>query len=147
MRGDSPKVLMAKPGLDGHWRGIVVVSMALRDAGMEVVYGGNMTPQEIAEAAIQEDVDIVGLSILAPGHMRLIGETLDALKRRGIDHIMVVAGGAIPEEDVSPLKEIGVAEIFRPGSALEDIVAFFRQAGRRPPATASPRLPESSKPA
>ncbi len=135
MRGDSPKVLMAKPGLDGHWRGIVVVSMALRDAGMEVVYGGNMTPQEIAEAAIQEDVDIVGLSILAPGHMRLIGETVDALKRRGMEHIMVVAGGAIPEEDVTPLKAIGVAEIFRPGSALADIVAFFRLAGRRQPAT------------
>ncbi len=141
MRGDSPKVLMAKPGLDGHWRGIVVVSMALRDAGMEVVYGGNMTPQEIAEAAIQEDVDIVGLSILAPGHMRLIGETLDALRHRGIDHIMVVAGGAIPEEDVSPLREIGVAEIFRPGSALEDIVAFFRQAGRRPPGNRKSETP------
>ena len=146
MRGNSPKVLMAKPGLDGHWRGIVVVSMALRDAGMEVVYGGNMTPQEIAEAAIQEDVDIVGLSILAPGHMRLIGETLDALRRRGIDHIMVVAGGAIPEEDVQPLKELGVAEIFRPGSALEDIVAFFRQAASRPSATDRQGVP-GSKPA
>ena len=146
MRGNSPKVLMAKPGLDGHWRGIVVVSMALRDAGMEVVYGGNMTPQEIAEAAIQEDVDIVGLSILAPGHMRLIGETLDALRRRGIDHIMVVAGGAIPEEDVQPLKELGVTEIFRPGSALEDIVAFFRQAASRPSATDRQGVP-GSKPA
>ena len=127
MRGNNPKVLMAKPGLDGHWRGIIVVSMALRDAGMEVVYGGNMTAAEIAEAAIQEDVDVVGLSILAPGHMRLISETLAALNDRGISDLPVVVGGAIPEEDVAPLKQLGVLEIFRPGSDLKEIVAFFRE--------------------
>ncbi len=127
MRANNPRVLMAKPGLDGHWRGIIVVSMALRDAGMEVVYGGNMTAAEIAEAAIQEDVDVVGLSILAPGHMRLISETLDALDSRGIRDIAVVVGGAIPEEDVAPLKRIGVLEVFRPGSDLADIVTFFRE--------------------
>jgi len=127
MRGNNPRVLMAKPGLDGHWRGIIVVSMALRDAGMEVVYGGNMTAAEIAEAAIQEDVDVVGLSILAPGHMRLISETLEALNCRGIRDLPVVVGGAIPEEDVAPLKQIGVLEIFRPGSDLADIVTFFRE--------------------
>jgi len=127
MRGNNPRVLMAKPGLDGHWRGIIVVSMALRDAGMEVVYGGNMTPAEIAEAATQEDVDVVGLSILAPGHLRLISETLDALNRRGIGDVPVVVGGAIPEEDVAPLKRSGVLEVFRPGSDLADIVAFFRE--------------------
>jgi methylmalonyl-CoA mutase C-terminal domain/subunit len=127
MKGNNPKVLMAKPGLDGHWRGIIVVSMALRDAGMEVVYGGNMTAAEIAEAAIQEDVDVVGLSILAPGHMRLISETLEALTLRGVRDIPVVVGGAIPEEDLAPLKRIGVLEIFRPGSDLADIVTFFRE--------------------
>jgi methylmalonyl-CoA mutase, C-terminal domain len=127
MRGNNPRVLMAKPGLDGHWRGIIVVSMALRDAGMEVVYGGNMTPAEIAEAATQEDVDVAGLSILAPGHLRLISETLDALNRRGIGDVPVVVGGAIPEEDVAPLKLSGVLEVFRPGSDLGDIVTFFRE--------------------
>lgn len=130
---NNPKVLMAKPGLDAHWRGIIVVSRALRDAGMEVVYGGNMTPQEIAEAAIQEDVQVVGLSILAPGHMRLISETLNALREREAEHILVMVGGAIPEEDVAPLKEMGVAEVFRPGSPLEDIVAFIRQRAGQPP--------------
>ena len=127
MRGNNPKVLMAKPGLDGHWRGIIVVSMALRDAGMEVVYGGNMTAAEIAEAAVQEDVDVVGLSILAPGHMRLISETLATLNDRGISDLPVVVGGAIPEEDVQPLKQLGVLEIFRPGSDLKEIVTFFRE--------------------
>lgn len=123
---------MAKPGLDGHWRGILVVSMALRDAGMEVVYGGNMTPQEIAEAAAQEDVQFVGLSLLSPGHMRLISETLDALRERAMEHVMVVAGGTIPEEDVPRLKTLGVAKVFGPGSPLEDIVAFFRQSACQP---------------
>lgn len=118
---------MAKPGLDGHWRGIVVVSRALRDAGMEVVYGGNMTPQQIAETAVQEDVQVVGLSILAPGHMRLISGTLQALRQRGVGHILTVVGGTIPEEDIAPLKEMGIAEVFRPGSPLEDIVAFIRK--------------------
>ncbi len=127
MKGNSPKVLMAKPGLDGHWRGIIVVSMALRDAGLEVVYGGNMTAAEIAEAAIQEDVDVVGLSILAPGHMRLISETLEALRQRGVNDIPVIVGGAIPEEDVEPLKQAGVLEIFRPGTDLAEIVTFFRE--------------------
>lgn len=116
---------MAKPGLDGHWRGIIVVSRALRDAGMEVVYGGNMAPSEIAETAVQEDVHVVGLSVMAPGYMRLISETLEALKERGGTDIRVVAGGIIPEEDVACLKDRGVLEIFRPGSALDDIVNFF----------------------
>ncbi len=147
MNANGPKVLMAKPGLDGHWRGIIVVSMALRDAGMEVVYGGNMTPAEIAEAAIQEDVDIVGLSILAPGHMRLISETLDALSQRGMEHIRLVVGGAIPEEDVAPLTERGVAKVFRPGTALEDIVAFFRQLSVRSPAAAFGEAFGKGKPA
>jgi methylmalonyl-CoA mutase C-terminal domain/subunit len=128
------RVLMVKPGLDAHWRGIIVVSRALRDAGMEVIYGGNMTPHEIAEAAVQEDVQVVGLSVLAPGYMRLISETLNALRERGIEDVPVVAGGIIPEEDIPQLKEMGVVEIFRPGTPLQDIVAFFQQGLPRPQA-------------
>jgi methylmalonyl-CoA mutase, C-terminal domain len=121
------RVLMAKPGLDAHWRGVIVVSRALRDAGIEVVYGGNMTADAIAEAAIQEDVQIVGLSLMAPGYMRLITDTLHALKERGGEEIPVVVGGIIPEEDVDRLKGMGVIEIFRPGTPLQEIVTFFRQ--------------------
>jgi methylmalonyl-CoA mutase C-terminal domain/subunit len=121
------RVLMAKPGMDGHWRGMVAVSRALRDAGVEVVYGGNMTPHEIAEAAVQEDVRVVGLSVMAPGYMRLISETLQALEAHGTGDISVVAGGIILDEDVERLKEMGVVEVFHPGTPLQDIVAFFRQ--------------------
>ncbi len=126
------RVLMAKPGMDGHWRGIVAVSRALRDAGVEVVYGGNMTPHEIAEAAVQEDVRMVGLSVMAPGYMRLISETLQALKARGSGDISVVAGGIILDEDIERLKEMGVVEVFRPGTSLQDIVAFFRRWAPQP---------------
>lgn len=118
---------MAKPGLDGHWRGIIVVSQALRDAGMEVIYGGNMTPAEIAEAAMQEDVDVVGLSILAPGYMKLVAETIEELKKRGKGDVLLLVGGTIFEEDIPTLKEMGVAEVFRPGTPLEDIVQFVRK--------------------
>ena len=124
---DKVRILMAKPGLDAHWRGIIVVSRALRDAGMEVIYGGNMSPHEIAEAAIQEDVRVVGLSVLAPGYMRIISETLNALKQRGAEDVFVVVGGIIPEEDVPSLKELGVVEVFGPGTPLGAIVEFFRQ--------------------
>jgi len=127
MAQEKTKVLMAKPGLDGHWRGIIVVSQALRDAGMEVVYGGNMTPVEIAEAAVQEDVDVVGLSILAPGYMKLVAETVEELKRRGKGDVLLLLGGTIFEEDIPALKEMGVAGVFRPGTPLEDIVKFVRE--------------------
>lgn len=126
------RVLMAKPGLDGHWRGIIIVSRALRDAGVEVIYGGNMAPAAIAETAVQEDVHVVGLSVMAPGYMRLISETLEALKQRDAGDIRVVVGGIIPEEDVAALKDSGVLEIFRPGSALDDIVNFFRELAPAP---------------
>lgn len=119
------KVLISKPGIDGHWRGAIVVSMALRDAGMEVIFAGNQTPQEIAETALQEDVEVVGLSILSAGHMRLIPETLRCLKQRGVEALVVV-GGTIPREDIPQLKQMGVEEVFLPGAKLEDIVQYIQ---------------------
>jgi methylmalonyl-CoA mutase C-terminal domain/subunit len=118
------RVLMAKPGLDAHWRGIISVSAALRDAGMEVIYGGNMMPTEIARTALQEDVDIVGLSILAPRYMLLVSETLKELKKEGKRGILVLLGGTIYKEDIPALKEMGVTEVFLPGTPLANIVEF-----------------------
>ncbi|MDP6100946.1 MAG: cobalamin-dependent protein, partial [Dehalococcoidia bacterium] len=97
------KVLISKPGIDGHWRGAIVVATALRDAGMEVVFAGNQTPAEIAETALQEDVQVVGLSVLSAGHMRLIPETMRMLKQKGLDGVLVVVGGTIPRQDIGPL--------------------------------------------
>jgi len=119
------RVLVAKPGIDGHWRGAMVVSMALRDAGMEVIYGGNQTPEQIVEAAIQEDVDVVGLSTLAASYIRLIPEVTRILGERGAD-VTVVVGGTIPRADISMLKEAGVDEVFLPGSRTEAIVDYIR---------------------
>jgi methylmalonyl-CoA mutase C-terminal domain/subunit len=119
------KILMAKPGLEGHWRGMMAVSKALRDAGMEVVYGGNMQPSEIAQAAVQEDVDIVGLSILSANYMRLTSATIDELKKAGRGDVMILLGGIIYEEDFEELKQMGVAGIFLPGTPLEDIAKFI----------------------
>ena len=119
------KILMAKPGMEGHWRGMMAVSKALRDAGMEIVYGGNMMPAEIAKAAVQEDVDIVGLSILSANYMRLTEATIDELKKAGHGS-MVLLGGINYEEDFDALKKMGVAGIFLPGTPLEDIVKFVK---------------------
>ena len=121
------KILMAKPGLEGHWRGMIAVSSAFRDAGFEVVYGGNMRPPEIAETAIQEDVDIVGLSILSSNYTRLVSETFQELKKRGKGDVTVLLGGIIYEEDFPALKEMGVVGIFVPGTPLADIVDFVRE--------------------
>lgn len=123
----SVKILMAKPGLEGHWRGMIAVSSAFRDAGFEVIYGGNMLPPEIAETAVQEDVDIVGLSILSSNYMRLVSETFKELKKRGKGDVMVLLGGIIYEEDFPALKETGVTGIFVPGTPLKDIVEFVRE--------------------
>ena len=121
------RVLVAKPGLDGHDRGAKVIARALRDAGMEVVYTGlHQTPQMIAEAAIQEDVDIVGLSILSGAHNTLFPAVLKELADRDASDILVFGGGVIPEDDVGTLKEAGVAEIFTPGSSLDDIVNWIK---------------------
>ena len=121
------KVLMAKPGMDGHWRGMIVVTRALRDAGMEVIYGGNMSPEEIAETAVQEDVDVVGLSILVDTYMRLVKATSEALKKKGKGDALLLLGGIIFEEDLPAVKKMGVAEVFGPGGRIEDIVGFIHQ--------------------
>ena len=121
------KILMAKPGLEGHWRGMVIVSSALRDAGFEVIYGGNMLPPEIAATAVQEDVDIVGLSIMTANYVRLVSATIKELKARGKGDVMVLLGGVIYEEDFPVLKEMGVTGMFVPGTPLQDIVDFVRE--------------------
>lgn len=128
------RVLMAKPGLDGHDRGAKVVARALRDAGMEVIYTGlRQTPEMIVEAALQEDVDVVGLSILSGAHMALVPRVIDLLNENGMSDVVVVLGGIIPDEDAPVLKQMGVKGIFGPGSSTERIVSLIRCAvtGRR----------------
>ena len=122
------RVLIAKPGLDGHERGARVVARALRDAGMEVVYTGiRQTPEMIVEAALQEDVDVLGLSILSGAHMTLCPRIMDLLHAQGMDDVVVLVGGIIPTEDVAPLREMGVSGVFGPGSNTADIAEFIRQ--------------------
>lgn len=122
------RVLVAKPGLDGHDRGAKVVARALRDAGMEVIYTGlRQTPEQIAEAAIQEDVDCVALSILSGAHNHLFPKTVNLLKEKGADDILVVGGGVIPEEDIPGLMEAGIAGIFTPGTPTSVTIDFIRQ--------------------
>ncbi|HTO89205.1 MAG TPA: cobalamin B12-binding domain-containing protein [Thermoanaerobaculia bacterium] len=127
------RVLIAKPGLDGHDRGAKVIARALRDAGMEVIYSGlRQTPAQIAAAAIQEDVDVVGLSILSGAHNVLFPEILKLLKERGGEDILVLAGGIIPEKDIGPLKALGIREIFLPGTTTQSLVDFIsREAGEK----------------
>jgi len=121
------RVLVAKAGLDGHDRGAKVVARALRDAGMEVIYTGlRQTPEMIAEAALQEDVDVVGLSVLSGAHMALLPRVVELLRENGMQDVLVVAGGIIPDEDVASLKEAGVQGIFGPGTLTEDIVTFIQ---------------------
>ncbi len=125
------RVLIAKPGLDGHDRGAKVVARALRDAGMEVIYTGlRQTPEDIVEAAIQEDVDAIGLSSLSGAHMTLFPAVVQLLRKRKAGDIIVVAGGIIPEEDVPKLKKAGIRMVFGPGTPLGEIVAFFEKAGK-----------------
>jgi len=121
------RVLIAKPGLDGHDRGAKVVARALRDAGMEVIYTGlRQTPEMIAEAALQEDVDVVGLSILSGAHMTLVPRIVELLRQRGLDDVLVFVGGIVPDEDVAPLKAQGVCGVFGPGANTLEIAAFVR---------------------
>ncbi len=131
MTNERPtRVLIAKPGLDGHERGAKVVARALRDAGMEVIYTGiRQTPEMIAEAALQEDVDVVGLSILSGAHAELFPRVVDALKERGVnpEEVLFFAGGIIPDEDIPALKELGFREIFRPGASTRDIIEYVRR--------------------
>ena len=123
------RVIVAKPGLDGHDRGAKVVARALRDAGMDVIYTGlRQTPEMIAEAALQEDVDVVGLSILSGAHMALAPRVLELLKANGQDNVSVFIGGIIPDEDVPKLKALGVAGVYGPGTLTETIIADVRSA-------------------
>ncbi len=121
------RVLVAKPGLDGHDRGAKVIARALRDAGMEVIYTGlRQTPEMIAMAAMQEDVDAVGISILSGAHNTLCPRIVQLLRDNGMEDTMVLVGGIVPKEDIAKLKEIGVSEIFLPGTSTEDIVNYIR---------------------
>ena len=122
------RVLVAKPGLDGHDRGAKVIARALRDAGMEVIYTGlRQTPEQVAEAAIQEDVDVVALSLLSGAHMTLMPKVVELLRAKGADDIVVLGGGVIPPDDAAALKTKGVKEIFGPGTPTDAIVAYVRQ--------------------
>ena len=122
------RILVAKPGLDGHDRGAKVISRALRDAGFEVIYTGlRRTPEEIVNAAIQEDVDVIGLSILSGAHNVLFPQVMSLLDKRGVDDIQVVVGGIIPEKDIPGLKKIGIAEVFLPGSSTQNIVQWIQE--------------------
>jgi len=127
------RVLIAKPGLDGHDRGAKVIARALRDAGMEVIYSGlRQTPEQIVAAAIQEDVDVVGLSILSGAHNVLFPEVMKLLKEKGGEDMVVLAGGIIPDKDIPNLKAIGIREVFLPGTPTQRLVEFIREeAGRR----------------
>ncbi|HBC46355.1 MAG TPA: methylmalonyl-CoA mutase [candidate division Zixibacteria bacterium] len=120
------RILLAKPGLDGHDRGVKVIAAALRDAGFEVIYTGlRQTPDQVVAAAIQEDVDVVGLSILSGAHMTLFPLVLDGLKAKGAEHILVFGGGIIADSEIKELKELGVGEIFTPGASTQDIVNYL----------------------
>ncbi len=122
------RILIAKPGLDGHDRGAKVVARALRDAGFEVIYTGlHQTPEMIVTAAIQEDVDAIGLSILSGAHMALFPRILELLRQRGVDDIVVFAGGIIPDDDIPALKAMGIREVFTPGTSLAEIVQWVRE--------------------
>jgi len=122
------KILIAKPGLDGHDRGALVVARALRDAGMEVVYTGlRQSPEQIVEAALQEDVHAIGVSILSGAHNYLLDRVMELLKEKEMEDVLVFVGGIIPDQDIARLRELGVAEVFQPGSRLEDVVRFLRQ--------------------
>ena len=122
------RVLVAKPGLDGHDRGAKVIARALRDAGMEVIYTGlRQTPEMIAAAALQEDVDAVGISILSGAHNTLCPRIVSLLRENGMDDTLVLVGGIVPQEDINDLKQKGVSEVFLPGTSTEDIVSFIRQ--------------------
>ncbi|GAP07216.1 methylmalonyl-CoA mutase C-terminal domain [Anaerolinea thermolimosa] len=123
------RVLIAKPGLDGHDRGAKIIAQALRDAGMEVIYTGlRQSPEMIAEAALQEDVDVVGLSILSGAHLALVPRIIELLRANGQEHVKVFVGGIIPEEDVPVLKAAGVTEVYGPGTSTREVAEAIRQA-------------------
>ena len=126
------RILVAKPGLDSHDRGAKVIARAFRDAGMEVIYTGlRQTPEQVAETALQEDVDVIALSILSGAHLTLFPRIMELLKQKGLDDVLVFAGGIIPKEDVPRLKEIGIFEVFGPGTRTETLVKFVQEKVRK----------------
>ncbi len=126
MAGSKIRVLVAKPGLDGHDRGAKIIARALRDAGMEVIYTGlRQTPEQIVNAALQEDVDVIGVSILSGAHNTILPRIVELAREKGLDEVMIVVGGIVPDEDIPPLKQGGVAEIFQPGASTRDIIDFI----------------------
>lgn len=132
MSEERIRVLLAKPGLDGHDRGVKVIARALRDAGMEVIYTGlRQTPEMVVSAAVQEDVDAIGMSILSGAHMTLFPRVVELMREAGIDDVIIFGGGIIPDEDIPRLKELGVSEVFTPGAKMADIVDFIRKNARR----------------
>jgi methylmalonyl-CoA mutase C-terminal domain/subunit len=132
MKKGRIRVLLAKPGLDGHDRGAKVVARALRDAGMEVIYTGiRQTPEMIVEAAIQEDVDVIGLSILSGAHLELFPPIIDGLAKKGREDVLVVAGGIVPEDDIPALQQMGVKAVFGPGTSTQDIIRFIQKEATR----------------
>ena len=121
------RVVVAKPGLDGHDRGAKIIARALRDAGMEVIYTGlHQTPEQIAATVVQEDADAIGLSILSGAHMTLVPKVLELLKEQGVEDVVITVGGTIPSEDIPELKKLGVAEVFTPGAPTKEIVDFLQ---------------------
>ena len=131
MAGGKIRVVVAKPGLDGHDRGAKIIARALRDAGMEVIYTGlHQTPEQIVETAIQEDADAVGISILSGAHMTLVPRIIELLRENGAEDVLVVVGGTVPQDDADELKKLGVAEVFTPGASTQDIIEFVKNAVR-----------------
>ena len=126
------RVIVAKPGLDGHDRGAKVIARAFRDAGFEVIYTGlRQTPEQVVNAALQEDADVIGLSVLSGAHMTLCPRIMELMKKEGLDDVLVLIGGIIPNQDIPKLKESGVAEVFQPGASTEEIIAYVRQHVRK----------------
>lgn len=137
MAEERIRVLLAKPGLDGHDRGVKVIARALRDAGMEVIYTGlRQTPEMVVSAALQEDVDAIGLSILSGAHMTLFPRVVELAREAGLDDVIIFGGGIIPDEDIPKLKQKGVTEVFTPGTRMEEIIEFIRKNVRRSPQAA-----------
>lgn len=132
MAEERIRVLLAKPGLDGHDRGVKVIARALRDAGMEVIYTGlRQTPEMVVSAAVQEDVDAIGLSILSGAHMTLFPRVVELAREQGLEDVIIFGGGIVPNEDIPRLKELGVSEVFTPGARMEEIIEFIRNNARR----------------
>ena len=133
MSGGKIRVLVAKPGLDGHDRGAKIIARALRDAGMEVIYTGlRQTPEQIVSAAVQEDVDVIGVSILSGAHNTILPRILELARQKGLDDILIIAGGIIPDGDIPSLKQAGLSEVFQPGASTKEIADFIlKHAGRK----------------